>query len=77
MSLWAEFLTNSGRTIHKWKHYFPAYERHFARYVNRPVTVFEIGCGLGGSLQMWKRYFGPNARSGLATRPITPSLRVW
>ena len=22
----------------------------------------EIGCGLGGSLQMWKRYFGPHAR---------------
>jgi hypothetical protein len=62
MSLWAEFLTNRGRTIHKWKHYFPAYERHFGRYVNRPLTFLEIGCGEGGSLQLWKRYLGPHAQ---------------
>lgn len=61
MSLWAEFLTNSGRPIHKWKHYFPVYESHFGRYVNRPMKFLEIGCWLGGSLQMWKRYFGPHA----------------
>jgi SAM-dependent methyltransferase len=61
MSLWAEFLTNKGRPIHKWKHYFPAYESHFGRYVNRPMKFLEIGCGAGGSLQMWKRYFGPHA----------------
>ncbi len=62
MSLWAEFLNHQGRTIHKWKHYFPAYEQHFARYINRPLTFIEIGCGQGGSLQMWKRYFGPHAQ---------------
>jgi hypothetical protein len=62
MGLWAEFLNNSGRPIHKWKHYFPAYERHFCRYINRPLTFMEIGCGRGGSLQMWKRYFGPHAQ---------------
>ena len=62
MSFWAEFLNHNGRTIHKWKHYFPAYERHFNRYVDRPLTFLEIGCGLGGSLQMWKRCFGPHAQ---------------
>lgn len=62
MSLWSEFLRHEGRVVHKWKHYFPAYEKHFARYVNRPMTFVEIGCGEGGSLQMWKRYFGPHAR---------------
>jgi len=62
MSLWGEFLTNDRRAIHKWKHYFPVYERHFARYRDRPATVLEIGCGRGGSLQLWKRYFGPHAR---------------
>jgi len=30
--------------------------------VNRPVNFIEIGCGQGGSLQMWKRYFGPHAQ---------------
>ena len=48
--------------IHKWKHYFPVYERHFNRFRNQAVTVLEIGCGEGGSAQMWKRYFGPYAR---------------
>jgi ubiquinone/menaquinone biosynthesis C-methylase UbiE len=38
--------------------------------VNRPLTIVEIGCGKGGSLQMWKRYFGPHAQIvGLAIRP--------
>jgi cephalosporin hydroxylase len=60
MNLWSDFLTNNERLIHKWKHYFPIYERHFSRYVYRPLTFIEIGCGLGGSLQMWKRYFGPH-----------------
>jgi len=70
VSLWADFLNHDGRSIHKWKHYFPAYERHFARYVNRPVTFVEIGCGLGGSLQMWKRYLGPHAQIvGIDNRP--------
>jgi hypothetical protein len=63
MSLWAEFNNNTDRrVIHKWKHYFPVYERHFALFVNRSVTMLEIGCGDGGSLQMWKRYLGPHAQ---------------
>jgi 23S rRNA U2552 (ribose-2'-O)-methylase RlmE/FtsJ len=62
MSLWSDFQTNTKRPIHKWKHYFPAYERHFSRFVNTDVLMIEIGCGEGGSLQMWKRYLGPHAR---------------
>lgn len=61
MNLWSDFLTNDTRLVHKWKHYFPIYERHFAGFVYKPVVFLEIGCGLGGSLQMWKRYFGPHA----------------
>ncbi|MCW8086204.1 class I SAM-dependent methyltransferase [Sabulicella glaciei] len=60
--LWAEFLTNGGRSVHKWAHYFPAYERHLARYVNRPCRMLEIGCAHGGSLQLWKRWLGPLAQ---------------
>ena len=62
MNLWSDFLTNNGRIIHKWKHYFPIYERHFREFVYKPVTFLEIGVWRGGSLQMWKRYFGPHAR---------------
>jgi hypothetical protein len=61
MTLWADFLNNNKRLIHKWKHYFPIYERHFRRFVNLDVTLIEIGCGAGGSLQMWKRFLGPHA----------------
>lgn len=70
MSLWSDFLTNDQRLIHKWKHYFPAYERHFSKFVNNDVVFLEIGCGEGGSLQMWKRFLGPYARIvGIDLRP--------
>jgi SAM-dependent methyltransferase len=70
MTLWSDFLNNDHRIIHKWKHYFPAYERHFGKFVNTDVTFLEIGCGEGGSLQMWKRFFGPYARIvGIDLRP--------
>jgi len=62
VNLWSDFLTNEQRMIHKWKHYFPAYERHLERFRNQDVVLFEIGCGAGGSLQMWKRMLGPHAR---------------
>src|SRR6185503_613909 len=62
MTLWSDVLNHNKRLIHKWKHYFPIYERHFKEFVYKPVTFIEIGCGHGGSLQMWKRYFGPHAR---------------
>lgn len=59
MTLWSDFLQNNLRLIHKCKHYFPIYERHFARYKNTPLVFWEIGVSKGGSLQMWSRYFGP------------------
>lgn len=62
MSLWQDFLTNDGKRIHKWVHYFPIYERHFAWYRNKSLTFLEIGVARGGSLPMWQRYFGPLAR---------------
>lgn len=62
MTLWSDVHNNHKRLIHKWKHYFPIYERHFKDFVDKPVTFIEIGCGQGGSLQMWKQYFGPHAR---------------
>jgi len=65
MSLWSDFLTSpappNGRAFQKWSGYFPAYENHLSQFVNRSVVMFEIGVENGGSLQMWKRYFGPYA----------------
>ena len=61
MNLWADFLSNDAQQIWKWKHYFPIYERFFQEFVYKTVTFLEIGIASGGSLQMWKRYFGPHA----------------
>lgn len=60
--LYHYFQNNPGRLIHKWVHYFPIYERHFARFRNQPVTLLEFGVFHGGSLQMWKHYLGPQAK---------------
>jgi hypothetical protein len=62
MSLWSDFLTHDGRLVDKWSQYFPVYERHLRRFVDRPILFVEIGVGEGGSLQMWKKFFGPHAR---------------
>ena len=62
--LYQMFLTGSGRTrpVHKWHHYFAIYERFFAPFRGRPVQLLEIGVQRGGSMQMWRSYFGPSAR---------------
>jgi hypothetical protein len=51
----------TGRGIWKWQHYLPVYERHFEKFRGREVHVVEIGVYSGGSLDMWKEYFGPKA----------------
>jgi hypothetical protein len=56
------FSENTGRLIHKWRHYFEIYDRHFSRFRGTDVHVVEFGVSQGGSLQMWKKYFGPNAK---------------
>jgi hypothetical protein len=49
----------SGPGIWKWRHYFDIYHRHFSRFVGLEVHVLEIGIYSGGSIGMWKSYFGP------------------
>ncbi|WP_420404535.1 hypothetical protein [Nisaea sp.] len=60
--LWRIFTTHKGRVVNKWKHYLPIYERYFEKFINQSINVLEIGIGEGGSLQMWKAFFGPHAR---------------
>lgn len=66
---------NGGRMIHKWLHYFPVYERYLGRYRWKRLTMLEIGVAHGGSLQMWRAYFGPRARIvGADINPRVASL---
>lgn len=47
-----------GHGIWKWRHYFDIYQRHFSKFVDKGVNVLEIGIYSGGSLDMWRSYFG-------------------
>lgn len=42
--------------------YFQTYEELFSEYVGKEIIFVEIGVLHGGSLLMWKEYFGPKAR---------------
>ena len=59
MKFW---LFEKHRDISKWVHYFPVYEKHFSAYRGKDIVFVEIGVLYGGSLQMWKNYFGKNAK---------------
>ena len=56
------FEANNDRLIHKWMHYFEIYDHHFSRFRGTDVHILEFGVSQGGSLQMWKDYFGPQCR---------------
>jgi hypothetical protein len=62
MSLWQQFMDNRGNITHKYTHYFPIYERHFAPFRDKSIFFLEIGVFKGGSLPIWQKYFGPLAK---------------
>lgn len=64
------FDAHSGRLCQKWHHYFEMYDRYLlpmkARRVDNaldsaPLRFLEIGVSHGGSLELWRQYFGPDA----------------
>lgn len=48
----------SGHGIWKWNHYFDIYHRYFKKFIGKQVSILEIGIYSGGSLDMWRNYFG-------------------
>jgi hypothetical protein len=60
--LWDYFQNHrEGHGIWKWKHYFDIYHRHFSRFIGKKVNILEIGVYSGGSLDMWRSYFGEDS----------------
>lgn len=52
-----------GPGVWKSRHYFDIYERHFGRFrFQDNFTFMEVGIYSGGSLRMWRQFFGPRAR---------------
>jgi len=71
MKLKEYFLNNTGDSIHKWNHYFDIYETHFSRFIGKNILMFEIGVDQGGSIKMWKDYFGGGATIvGIDINPV-------
>jgi len=69
------FENHPHRMIHKWMHFFEAYERHFHPYRGKPMSLLEFGVLHGGSLQMWKHYFGSQAQiTGVDINPRCAEL---
>lgn len=56
------FENQEHRLIHKWMNYFEVYDRHFHKFCGQPMSLLEFGVSHGGSLQMWKHYFGKDAK---------------
>lgn len=60
-ALYEMFLGYDNQDIHKCHHYFNFYERHFSALRGKPIKLLEIGVFNGGSLRMWRQYFGGDA----------------
>lgn len=56
-----QFLESKDLSI-KWKKYFNVYEELFFKFKNKKIVFVEIGIANGGSLKIWKNYFGKDAK---------------
>jgi len=72
-----------GLPLFKRRHYLDIYHRHLARFRGQPLHIVEIGVRDGGSLEMWRDYFGAQARvSGIDIDPAckqreSEGIEVW
>lgn len=69
------FADNTIGVVHKWHHYIPIYDRYFSNFRGKNVRFLEIGVSKGGSLQMWRKYFGPAAV--IYGIDIDPACRIY
>jgi hypothetical protein len=42
----------------KWAHYFDIYQHHAERFRGTDAVIVEVGVSTGGSLWLWRKYFG-------------------
>ncbi len=65
----------SPQPSHKHTTYFDIYDRIFSEYQNKNITFVEVGVQLGGSLFMWKKFFGDKAR--IIGIDLNPDAKKW
>ena len=62
------FCEHNGYPSSKWVHYMDIYDEQLSKVrrrrelVGEEVRVVELGVGEGGSLEVWKNYFGPKSK---------------
>jgi hypothetical protein len=61
-SIKAIYDQHSGKLLNKWAHYLDIYEKFFAPYRNKKIVLLEFGVAHGGSLELWRKYFGNDAQ---------------
>ena len=59
----------------KHSNYFDIYDEVFEKYKDKKITLVEIGVTNGGSLMMWREYFGDNAN--IIGIDFNPSAKKW
>ena len=57
-----ELFNESDKPSIKHKKYFDVYDKIFDKFRNKKITFVEIGVLNGGSLLLWKKFFGDQAR---------------
>ena len=67
--------TESPEASFKHTTYFPVYDVLLQRYQNTPITFVEIGVLNGGSLFMWRKFFGDSAR--IIGIDLNPEAKKW
>tara|TARA_B110000503_G_C7066165_1_gene378860 strand:- start:144 stop:959 length:816 start_codon:yes stop_codon:yes gene_type:complete len=55
--------------------YFDSYDHFFSRYKDKEITFVEIGVLGGGSLFMWRNFFGPKSR--IIGVDLNPNAKKW
>ena len=51
---------SEGPGVFKWNHYLDIYHQYLYKFIDQKVSIAEVGVYSGGSLLMWRNYFGDN-----------------
>ena len=70
-----KYFKKSYRLSLKWDSYFLVYDQIFKKYKKKKIKFVEIGVANGGSLFIWRKLFGKNAKIiGIDANPYSKKL---